>query len=152
MVRASLLEDSLHRRFLVVIVAATFAIGLSASGCSGEAEGERCDVNDDNSGNDDCASGLICYASTNLGGVAEANHTDICCPSDRTQATTSICAQSPTPPGGNPAPPDAGPDTGVKSDGATDAPTDSPTDAPLDSPLDSPTDSPADAPLDAPPG
>jgi len=149
MVRASLLEDSLHRRLFTAVAAASFAVALCASGCSGQGEGERCNVLDDNSGDSDCASGLECYAATTLGGVAEANNTDICCPTDRAQATTAICSIAPSPPGGNPAPPpDAGPDARASSeggaDGSSDAPADSTNDAPLDSPNDSSLDSPAD--------
>jgi hypothetical protein len=149
MVRASLLEGSLRRRLLTAFAAASFALALCASGCSGQGEGERCDINDDNTGDSDCASGLQCYAAATLGGVAETDHTDLCCPINRTQATTSICSIAPSPPGGNPAPPDGGADTGVTTEGGTaDAPSDSPPDSPNDSPLDSPADAPLDSPAD----
>jgi hypothetical protein len=147
------------RRSLPALFAAhglALTLGLVALGaCSGESEGQRCSTTDDQGGQNgvdsppgsgDCASGLYCYAAGTLGGVAglyaqQENDPSfgICCPAQRSQATTSICALQPTPPSGDAAPPpgagasDAG-DAGT-SDAAGDveAP-DSSSDAPADSP------------------
>jgi hypothetical protein len=45
---------------------------LSLLGCPTQGEGERCNIEN---GNDDCAEGLLCKSSRDLGGNA-----DICCP------------------------------------------------------------------------
>jgi len=45
---------------------------LSLLGCPTQGEGERCNIEN---GNDDCAEGLLCKSSRELGGNA-----DICCP------------------------------------------------------------------------
>jgi hypothetical protein len=45
---------------------------LSLLGCPTQGEGERCNIEN---GNDDCAEGLVCKSSRELGGNA-----DICCP------------------------------------------------------------------------
>lgn len=56
-----------------VLAAAWIVVAaLAFPACSNQAEGERCDVNNNN---DDCQEGLICKPSTELGGSA-----DICCP------------------------------------------------------------------------
>ena len=47
---------------------------LIISACARQGEGERCDFN--NSGNDDCESGLVCVPSDEL----LDNSTDRCCP------------------------------------------------------------------------
>jgi hypothetical protein len=48
------------------------ALLLSLVGCPSQNEGERCNIEN---GNDDCAEGLVCKSSRDLGGNA-----DICCP------------------------------------------------------------------------
>lgn len=49
------------KRRATLILAAT----LLAAGCINSREGERCDTNAGNRGNDDCASGLICKPTGN---------------------------------------------------------------------------------------
>jgi len=56
-----------------VLAAASIVIASFAfPACSNQAEGERCDVNNND---DDCQEGLICTSSRELGGSA-----DYCCP------------------------------------------------------------------------
>jgi hypothetical protein len=55
--------------------------------CADASEGDRCEVAN---GNDDCSNGLVCVP----GGP-----TDICCPEDRSLATTPGCQVSATPAG-----------------------------------------------------
>jgi hypothetical protein len=70
-----------------------FAVGtLAVAACSNQGEGERCDQNASNGGNDDCQDGLQCTSHSILG-----TNSDICCPPDRTQATTAACAIKNTP-------------------------------------------------------
>jgi hypothetical protein len=72
--------------------ALAFSVGLVAipfAACSNQGEGDRCDRRSDNTGTDDCQDGLVCTAQSELGSAAQS---DICCPLDRTQATTTICA------------------------------------------------------------
>jgi hypothetical protein len=129
------------RRLLTsIFVAAAVAAPAAWSGCSNQAEGERCDTTDDNGGNDDCQN-MHCTPKSELNGSPA---TDICCPWDRSKATTAVCALQPTP---------LNADGGVSNDGAlgdapitTDAPSESSADAPADSPVDSPSDAPTDAP------
>jgi hypothetical protein len=136
MVRAS--EGSLHRRFLILAAAASFVIALGAPGCSGQGEGERCDTQDDNAGDSDCADGLECWSYSYLGGQAAVWQQDICCPTNLTQSTTAICELAPSPPGGNEGLPDSSTDTGASSEAGPDSRADAPLDSPNDSPVDSP--------------
>jgi hypothetical protein len=158
MVRPAL-EGSLPSRVLIAASVAVFTVVLSASGCNNEGEGERCDTNDDNNGDSDCASGLECKSAYGLPGAeGYGNETTsptlgICCPTDQSQATTTVCAINPAPPNSNPGVPDAGSDAGgsgeAGSDASTDASADSANDAPLDSPSDALVDAPADSSVDA---
>jgi hypothetical protein len=131
------------RFLLLLVVLASVPIAfLFPIGCSGQGEGERCDIHADNNGKDDCAGDLLCTPGGQLNG---SNNTDRCCPSDRTTATTIVC-QLPAAGGIDAAPPiDAGQDAPATTDGpVADAPV---SDAP---PTDAPSDSPVDAPVDAP--
>jgi hypothetical protein len=142
------------RRTLSLAFAGAVVVLFAA--CSGESEGQRCELTDDPGGPDntpggsDCASNLDCFAAGTLGGAAAQYAADqndpnfgICCPPNRAQATTSICALQPSPPGG-----DAGFVDASKDSSADSAPLESST---SDSPSDSPTaDSPSgDAAADA---
>jgi hypothetical protein len=91
-------------RFAVCLV--PFVAALAFASCSNETEGQPCDTRAGNSGDDDCASGLVCTAVSSGEG-------DRCCPSDRTTAKTPECAlSSTTGDAANPAPPlDASTDT-----------------------------------------
>jgi hypothetical protein len=62
----------------------TLLLAGLAGACSNQGEGERCDQLADNNGDSDCNDGLTCQ---NIG-----NYGFICCPADRTQATTTQCA------------------------------------------------------------
>ena len=110
---------------------------LGAHGCSNYGEGERCELDSANGGNDDCQDGLECR---NVGTNGAR-----CCPPDPNAASPgSICAQRQAPVTNDAAPstPDSGgsADSGKDaSDGAADAPVDSSTDAPVDSSPDAPT-------------
>ena len=59
----------LRARFTLV---AALLVAAPLAACSNQAEGERCDRNNNN---DDCQDGLVCKSSAELGGNA-----DICCP------------------------------------------------------------------------
>ncbi|MGO8998358.1 MAG: hypothetical protein ACLQVI_33990 [Polyangiaceae bacterium] len=117
----------MQRRFFSLAFAAIVAAVCAAPlACSGESEGQRCELTDDPGGDNngpggsDCAGGLECYAAGSLGGVAaqyaqaqDDPNFGICCPDDRKNATTSICALQPSPPGSDAAPPaDSGGSTG----------------------------------------
>jgi hypothetical protein len=53
-------------------IALAASAALSLFGCPTQGEGDRCNIEN---GNDDCAEGLLCKSSRELGGNA-----DICCP------------------------------------------------------------------------
>jgi hypothetical protein len=97
------------------VAAAAVAIGI---GCSNYAEGERCDRDSYNFGNDDCQDGLVCTEASKLG-----TNSDRCCPPDLNNAKPdSVCAKRSnpiTPPSqeGGPGPTADGGDGG---DGAAD--------------------------------
>lgn len=103
------------------VLSAVLAVGLATvAACANQPEGERCDQNAANGGNDDCKDGLACTSKTDLG-----TNSDICCPLDRTTATTAVCAVKHAPVGGNPGPPDSGADSSPASDASSsDATTD----------------------------
>jgi hypothetical protein len=64
------------------------AVSALVLACNGQGEGEVCDKNAGNSGNDDCASGLVCTPNTQLAaGTVGAR----CCPVDVSKATTTVC-------------------------------------------------------------
>ena len=93
---------------------AVLAVGLATTGaCSNQSEGQRCNL--DGNGNDDCIDGLICTSQRDLFGV----NSDVCCPGDRTTATTAVCQINHAPVGGNPLPPDSGADASPTSDATT---------------------------------
>ncbi len=141
-----------RRLLFSAALAFAVALGVSSPACSNQSEGDRCDRNDDNGGNDDCGNGLICTRYDTLGGAAAANQTDICCPQDRAQATTAICALHANTTGADAATPtEGGSDTGSPSEAGPDTSTpeagsDTGSDAPAD------TNPPEDAPADAPDG
>ena len=124
-------------------VGAALAMAL-APGCTTHGEGGRCNPNNKTStgGFADCDSNLVCTSGLLLalpdgGGTSQA---DICCPVDRSTATTDICKGSPVSPGSDASITDATADqstdatndvTGdVTSDVDTDAPSDGSSDAP----------------------
>jgi hypothetical protein len=90
---------------LLPFVAALLLVSFGA--CQNEGEGEPCDTNAGNGGNDDCRSPFVC--TVGLNNAMDAR----CCPQDRANATTPECSlSSATFDGANPAPPDASaPDT-----------------------------------------
>jgi len=105
--------------------------GLLFVACQGEGEGQPCDTNAGNSGNDDCQPPLICTT-----GLTNAN-SPRCCPQNRAaNATTPECSLSSTTlDGSNPTPPDSSTDTSMPEAGpeaATDAPVESATEAGVD--------------------
>ncbi|HEY2510721.1 MAG TPA: hypothetical protein VGI39_07690 [Polyangiaceae bacterium] len=81
-------------------------IAVSLSACSGQGEGQRCDVRDDSEsppGSSDCASGLVC--DTGAPGIAGYSSTStqagksffgLCCPPSRANATTAACGAGTT--------------------------------------------------------
>ncbi|MGO9836065.1 MAG: hypothetical protein ACLP1X_17825 [Polyangiaceae bacterium] len=105
--------------------------------CSNQGEGEICDPDAGNAGNNDCQSGLVCTKST-LPGVEGFR----CCPSDLTTAKTAVCSISHGVADASPAPPDGGPEPEAAS---VDAPIDVPTEVAKEATTDSPVDSPEDS-------
>lgn len=113
--------------------------------CSNQGEGEICDIDAGNAGNDDCQSGLVC---TSLSGVLGAR----CCPSDLTTAKTAVCSVSHGA-SANPAPPDSGGEEDAEASAgetstAADAPA-APADAPEEPMLDAAPEVSADVGADA---
>jgi hypothetical protein len=75
-------------------VAAAFALVavVLLAACSNQGEGGRCDTNAENSGAEDCASGLVCIPVNQLGRGQGATPTEgRCCPADRSTATAADC-------------------------------------------------------------
>jgi len=121
--------------FRFAAVAAVIVFGAaSVAACSNQGEGERCSQLAQNGGNDDCQDGLVCTSSTDLG-----TGSDICCPQDRTQATTAVCAIKRAPVGGDAGIPGDGSaaDTGAQDTGTQDTATQ---DAPAESAAETGTD------------
>ncbi len=76
-------------RFRLALVFSSLAVALCFGACSNQGEGEICDPNAGNGGNDDCQTGLMC---TQIQGVDKGFR---CCPGDRlNQATTAVCSIS----------------------------------------------------------
>jgi hypothetical protein len=90
--------------------------------CQNESEGQPCDTNAGNSGNDDCQAPLVCTT-----GLTNAN-SPRCCPQNRANATTPECSLTSTAiDGANPAPPaDAAADTSTSEGGSPEATVDGP--------------------------
>lgn len=72
----------LRARF-ALLVAVTLAGPMLAVACSNQAEGERCDRNNED---EDCQDGLVCTSSQVLGGSA-----DICCPENLGDSENAAC-------------------------------------------------------------
>lgn len=88
------------RSRFALLLSLSAAVAIALASCSGETEGQPCDKNAGNSGNDDCASGLVCTQVS----AAEGSR---CCPQDRTTAKSPDCALSATTnQDANPAPPE----------------------------------------------
>jgi hypothetical protein len=130
---------------LLAVPAVALAIAFFPAGCSGQSEGERCNTQSDNAGNDDCDGTLVCTPAGKL-----TNRDDVarCCPADLTQATSPACR--PVGSGGTDAGPPSDASAGdaaaeaTTSDGATDATADTEGDAADASELDGATDAPTD--------
>ncbi len=110
---------------------------LGAHGCSNYGEGERCELDSANGGNDDCQDGLVCR---NVG----TNGARCCPPDPNAAAPGSICGQRQGNVGNDAAPstPDSGggSDSGKDAaDGAVDAVVDAPSEVGSDSSTDAPT-------------
>jgi hypothetical protein len=60
-------------------------VSIWLGACAGQGEGDVCDINAGNTGDNDCRSGLVCNGS--LPGVMGAR----CCPSDPALATSAVC-------------------------------------------------------------
>jgi hypothetical protein len=82
-----------------------FAAALVFAACSNQGEGEICDRDASNGGNDDCQSGLVCGPSPNPN-----IHGFRCCPPAGTAATTVECSQPIQPIEAGTAAPDAASD------------------------------------------
>jgi hypothetical protein len=109
--------------YLPLGIGAALALAL-APGCTTHGEGGRCDpanINPTTNLNADCDSNLVCTPGQVLslpeGGTVTG---DVCCPADRSKATTDICRGNPISPGSDA----AIVDTGVVDTGTTDASSD----------------------------
>jgi len=122
----------MRRPFWILLV--PLFTGSALGACSDQGEGEICSLLSDNSGNNDCQSGLTCQAIPGVNGAR-------CCPADRTQATTAVCSLNNGVLDASPAPPDA---TG----GAVDSGTEASGDAFPDSPAGDTGDAASDAPTE----
>ena len=133
-VRRILLSSRLSGLPLRRIASAVFAVLVTSvvvisAGCSDQGEGERCDTRATRSGSDDCQAGLSCVPFSDLGGGATTcdgiTTCGVCCPDDRTQSTTDVCALSTVLVGADaaaPVTPDAAADSATNvSDAASDA-------------------------------
>jgi hypothetical protein len=118
-------------RFASPLLPFVAALLLASSGaCQNESEGEPCDTNAGNGGNDDCQSPLVCTV-----GLTNASDSARCCPQDRANAKTPECSlSSATFDGASPAPPDAStPDTASPEAASAEAASaETGTDAPAD--------------------
>lgn len=77
-----------------------FAAGFG--GCAGQGEGDLCNRQAGNNGNDDCQNGLECDTSvTSTPGFGR------CCPGNRALATTTTCKGGTGPIDASPVPPDS---------------------------------------------
>jgi hypothetical protein len=109
----------MRSRVASLILPVVAALLLASSGaCQNEGEGEPCDTNAGNGGNDDCQSPLVCTV-----GLTNASDSPRCCPQDRANAKTPECSlSSATFDGASPAPPEAStPDTGSPEAGSPEA-------------------------------
>jgi hypothetical protein len=97
-------------RFAFLLAPALAAVAVAA--CSGESEGQPCDRNAGNTGDDDCANGLVCTQ-------VSATQGSRCCPADRSTSTSPDCAETTSTEGdASPEPPD----TSVLDTSTPDAP------------------------------
>jgi hypothetical protein len=83
-------------RFRFAFLVLPFAALLTFGACNANSEGQPCDPNAGNHGNDDCQAPLVCTPAIFR-----------CCPVDRTQSTTPECAQSSSTSDASSAPPDS---------------------------------------------
>jgi hypothetical protein len=120
--------------YLPLGIGALLAAAL-APGCTTHGEGGRCDpanINQTTNLNADCDSNLVCTSGTVLSLPEGGTVTGwVCCPADRSTATTDICRGNPISPGSEAGIPEAGAETGTNdatvdqstSDVVTDSPT-----------------------------
>jgi hypothetical protein len=74
----------MHLRHALFLLCSSLAV-VASGACSDQGEGEICNHNANNNGNDDCQAGLTCQSRQGIPG-------DRCCPPDLTQATTAVCS------------------------------------------------------------
>jgi hypothetical protein len=124
--------------WLLALLACAAGSVVLGPGCFNSSEGQPCSLLGENEGDNECKNGLVCTAHSQLNSSGYTK--DVCCPTDRMQATTVICElpanpvadAAPPPDVGVPvdsAPPDAEADTSPTVDSATDAAKDAPADA-----------------------
>jgi len=107
-------------------------IGAALVGaCNNQGEGQVCDPNANNGGNDDCQSGFTCVQAP---GVAGTPNPYRCCPSSG--ATAAVCNQSSHP---------FGEVDAAAEGGAADAPSEAASDGAVTPPPDAPAEAASDA-------
>jgi len=95
---------------------AVLAILVLAGACNNQGEGDVCDINAGNSGDDDCQSGLDCVSAPGAMGSPNPYR---CCPTDLSQTTAAVCLQTGSTDNTNTAAP---PVADASSDASADAP------------------------------
>jgi hypothetical protein len=70
---------------------ALLAIIVLGGACNNQGEGDVCDINAGNSGDNDCQNGLDCVSAPGASGSPNPYR---CCPTDLTQATAAVCMLS----------------------------------------------------------
>jgi hypothetical protein len=139
-----------RRRFAFALAIAGMLSGaVAVVACSNQGEGDRCDSAGTGTppGTDDCKDGLVCTPKAELSGNA-----DLCCPADRTKATTAACALSHPPIGEAGIPPtgDSSSDSAATEGGGGDSGPDAKPDGSPDSGPDAPSEAAAEGGSDAP--
>jgi hypothetical protein len=120
------LSASLSRGFGRAVAACGLFVGLALAGCSKQGQGERCDQNN---GNLDCESDLVCKGEGQLSLQVQTRGVGLCCPPSN-DSTVEACRQTatlpPEPDAGaveeTPTPAEPTPDAGAQPDAATPAP------------------------------
>jgi hypothetical protein len=103
---------------------AFLAIVVLAGACNNQGEGDICDINAGNNGDNDCQSGLDCVSAPGAMGSPNPYR---CCPTDLTQASSAVCMLSGSSGNTNTAAPvadassDASIDAPLGDDGTSDA-------------------------------
>jgi hypothetical protein len=124
--RVPFLSASLSPGFGRGLASCGLFVCLALAGCSKQGEGERCDQNN---GNLDCETNLVCKGEAQLGLQGNTRGIGLCCPASNESAVDACRVAAmlrPEPDAGlieeTPAPPEPTPDAGAQPDAAAPAP------------------------------